>query len=175
MQIAAHAALRSWLFKNKGKFALATLLLAFIIGGYCISSLPPEKGVFAFDLPAGYRISEITDKNCSIVDAKGTVIGGVILTDLRAKDIRNLDSNAFAVYLNDVVYGCEYFSWAGGDFRHPLKYVSQSVTISDTQKEKKYYRVFFVKNSGVYDMWFDLDLINMDAVSEFYSIAETKQ
>ena len=77
--------------KNKGKFALATLLLAFIIGGYCISSLPPEKGVFAFDLPAGYRISEITDKNCSIVDAKGTVIGGVILTDLRAKDIRNLD------------------------------------------------------------------------------------
>lgn len=56
MQIAAHSSLRSWLFKNKGKFALATLLLAFIIGGYCISSLPPEKGVFAFDLPAGYSI-----------------------------------------------------------------------------------------------------------------------
>lgn len=95
MQIVAYSSPKSWLFKNKRILILVVLLFLFLFGAYCTSSLPPSKGDFTFDLPESYSVSEITDKNCSVVDANGTVIGGIILTDLRVKNTRNLDSCAF--------------------------------------------------------------------------------
>ncbi len=52
---------------------------------------------------------------------------------------------------------------------------SLTVTDPDTQQKQEYYRVFFVRKSGVYDMWFDLAQIDRDTVSEFFPIAEAKE
>ena len=53
--------------------------------------------------------------------------------------------------------------------------MNMTVTDPDTQQKQEYYRVFFVRKSGVYDMWFDLSLIEFDTVSEFFPIAEVKE
>ena len=53
--------------------------------------------------------------------------------------------------------------------------MSMTVTDPDTQQKQEYYRVFFVRKSGVYDMWFDLAKIDRDAVSKFFPIAEVKE
>lgn len=152
-------------------FACVALLLAVGLFG-CDS--PPEIGDFTFELPEGYRISEVTEKSCTIVNDQDVPVGGIIYTGLRAKDIRDSESVAFGCYLNEAAYGCEYFSWHGGDRSHPLQYMNMSVTNPDTQEKQNYYRVFFVKDSGVYDMWFDLSVMDEDSVSAFFPIAEAK-
>ena len=50
----------------------------------------------------------------------------------------------------------------------------QNVTDPDTQERAEYQRVLFVKDSSVYDMWFNKALIGEDMISAFYSIAEAK-
>ena len=138
-------------------------------------SAPPEVGDFTFDLPEGFSMADITEKSCSIVNSENIQVGGINLTGLRAKDIRKSGSDDFGRYLNDVAWGCEFFSWNGGDRSHPLQYMSMTVTDPDTQQKQEYYRVFFVRKSGVYDMWFDLAQIHRDTVSEFFPIAEAKE
>lgn len=150
-------------------FALLTAMTLF--GG----STPPEVGDFTFDLPEGFSMADITEKSCTIVNSENIQVGGINLTGLRAKDIRKSGSDDFGRYLNDVAWGCEFFSWNGGDRSHPLQYMSMTVTDPDTQQKQEYYRVFFVRKSGVYDMWFDLAQIHRDTVSEFFPIAEAKE
>lgn len=152
--------------------AVLALLAAITLLG---CSAPPENGDFSFDLPEGYRIEDVTQKSCVIVNDEKTSVGGINYTGLRAKDIRESESVAFGRYLNDVAWGCEYFSWHGGDRGHPLQYMSMTITDPETQQKREFYRVFFVKASGVYDMWFDLARIDRDAVSEFFPIAEAKE
>lgn len=150
---------------------MLALLAAVILFG---CSAPPEVGDFSFDLPEGYRITDVTEKSCTIVNEEKVQVGGINLTGLRAKDIWKSGSDDFGRYLNDVAWGCEFFSWQGGDRSHPLQYMSLTVTDPDTQQKQEYYRVFFVKASGVYDMWFDLEQIDRDAISDFFFIAEAK-
>lgn len=138
-------------------------------------SAPPEIGDFSFDLPEGYRISDVSEKSCVIVHTDHVPVGGINLTGLRVKDIRNNGTDTFYRYLNDVAYGCEFFSWHGGDRTHPLQYLNLTVMNPETQQKQEYYRIFFVKASGVYDMWFDLAQIDRDTVSEFFPIAEAKE
>lgn len=152
--------------------AIFTLLTAAMLYG---CSAPPEIGDFSFDLPEGYQLSDVTEKSCAIVNGEKISVGGINYTGLRAKDIRDGGSVAFGRYLNDVAWGCEYFSWNGGDRSHPLQYMSLTVTNPETQQKQEYYRVFFVKDSGVYDMWFDLAQIDRDTISEFFPIAEAKE
>lgn len=149
-----------------------TLLMAVTLLG---CSAPPEVGDFSFTLPEGFHISDGTEKSCTIVNDENVPIGGINLTALRAKDIRKSGSDAFGRYLNEVAWGCEFFSWHGGDRSHPLQYMSMKVTDPDTLQEQEYYRVFFVRKSGVYDMWLDLAQIDRDTVSEFFPIAEAKE
>jgi len=132
------------------------------------------KGDFTFDLPDGFTISDVTDQHCVIEDSSGTAVGGFVLTDLQAKDLRESNSSALGRYLNNVAWGCEFLSWHAGDYWHPIQLVSLSVTDPDTQERAEYERVLFVKDSSVYDMWFNKALIDEDMISAFYSIAEAK-
>ena len=150
----------------------AFVLLAAVILFGC--STPPEVGDFSFELPDGFSITDVTEKGCTIVNSENIQVGGINLTPLRVKDLRG-DRDALYQYLNEVAWGCEFFSWKGGDRSHPVKYMTLSVTDPDTQQKQEYYRLFFVRKSGVYDMWFDLARIDRDTVSAFYPIAEAKE
>lgn len=137
-------------------------------------SAAPEVGDFSIPVPEGFQIAEIKEKSCTIVNSESIQVGGINLTPLRVKDLRG-DRDALYQYLNEVAWGCEFFSWKGGDRSHPVKYMTLYVTDPDTQQKQEYYRLFFVRKSGVYDMWFDLSLIGRDTVSEFFPIAEAKE
>lgn len=154
--------------------SIAVVLLGALLAGYYFLSAPPQKGDFSFALPPGYQYDQITDTSCSIVDADGTAVGGIRLTGLRPRDIRSPSSRAFDVYMDEVAYGCEYFSWLGGSFFHPHQHMGMYVTDPETQEKQEYYRYLFVKDFGVYDLWFDSSLISSEAISEFESIVEAK-
>ncbi len=164
--------------KKASKLILAVTIVAALLGGllagYWLISAPPEKGDFSFELPAGYQLAEVTDTSCSIVDADGTAVGGIRLTGLRPRDIRSPSSRAFHVYMDEVAYGCEYFSWLGGSFFHPHKHMGMYVTDPETQEKQEYSRYLFVKDFGVYDLWFDRSLISSEAISEFELIVKAK-
>jgi len=143
--------------------ALVTLLIAAVMAGYgAYPSSPSEPAAavnaaessFDFSLPEGYQIADITDKSCSIIDANGTTVGGFVLTGLTAGSVRNMDRD-MDVYLSNIDESYEYFSWSGGDFQHPTQDLSLNITIPGREEKKVYSRIFFVKDSGVYDMWFD--------------------
>lgn len=135
-------------------------------------SKPVLKGDFRFDLPEGFAVSDVTDESCSITDDSGAAVGGILLTDLKAKDLQSSDSGVLSQYFNRVAWGCEYISMQGGDNGHPIQLVNMNVTNPDTQKTAAYQRILFVKDSAVYDMWFDLSLIDEETVAAFGSVAE---
>lgn len=159
---------------RKVRLALVILALSVLISGCQTGGQPPEKGDFTCDLPEGFTISNVTERDCAIVDSSGVAVGGMILTDLRVKDLTDQDSGALPQYLEAIAEGSEYFSWAGGDRKHPIHYLTQSFPDPNTQQKREYYRIFFVKDSGVYDLWFDLERIDEDTISGFLPIAERK-
>lgn len=159
---------------RKGTLVLLILLLSVMISGCHGEDSAPEKGDFSYDLPEGFTISDVTERDCAIVDSDGVTVGGMILTDLKAKDLTDTDSVAMPQYLEKIAEGSEYFSWTGGDDAHPIWYLTQYFTDPDTQERKEYDRVFFVKDAGVYDMWFDMERIDEDTISGFLPIAEMK-
>lgn len=153
--------------------SITVVLLGALLTGYYFLSAPPQKGDFSFALPLGYQYDQITDTSCSIVDADGTAVGGICLTGLRPRDIRSMNTKADA-YLNEVAYGCEYLSWRGGSFLHPIQQIGMYVTNPETQEKQEYSRYLFVKDFGVYDLWLDCSLISPEAISEFELIVEAK-
>lgn len=158
---------------RKGMLIFLILLLSVMISGCHKEDSAPEKGDFSYDLPEGFTISDVTEKDCAIVSSDGVTVGGMILTDLKGKDLTGTDRVAMSQYLENIAEGSEYFSWTGGDDAHPIWYLTQSFTDPDSQEKREYYRVFFVKDSGVYDLWFDMERIDEDIISEFLPIAES--
>ncbi len=153
--------------------SITVVLLGALLAGYYFLSAPPQKGDFSFALPPGYRYDQVTDTSCSIIDADGTAVGGIRLTGLRPRDIRSMNTKADA-YLNEVAYGCEYLSWRGGSFLHPIQQMTVYVTDPETQEKQEFSRYLFVKDFGVYDLWFDCSLISPEAISEFEPFVEAK-
>lgn len=135
-----------------------------------VAATNTAEASFDFSLPEGYQIADITDKSCSIVDANGTAVGGFVLTGLTVGSVRDMDRD-MEVYLRNIDESYEYITWPGGDIQHPPQNLSLYITIPGREEKKVYTRIFFVKDSGVYDMWFDCDLIDVEAISAFYPIA----
>ena len=65
-------------------------------------------------------------------------------------------------------------SWLGGSFLHPIQQMTVYVTDPETQEKQEYPCYLFVKDFGVYDLWFDSSLISSEAISEFEPIVEAK-
>lgn len=147
---------------------LISLALIFITG---CNSKPEtsEETLLCIDVPSGFEVLEISEKECSIVDSEGGIVGGVVITDLSVEDIKDSDSIAFAQYMNKTYVGCEYSSWLGNDAANPAKYVNQYVEIPESSDEKEFYRVLFERDSGIYDMWFNCDMVDQDTIEVFVS------
>lgn len=126
-----------------------------------------SEDAFAFELPNGFTISDISDKECSIIDEAGLCIGGFTITEMKKKDIKDSDGVSLAQYLNQIHEGSEYIAWNGADPKKPVKYVNESVPIKNSGEHKEFYHVFFERNSLVYDMWFDTDMIDSDMIEKF--------
>lgn len=152
----------------RGIRLLFPILLIFIFMAGCHSAdKSAGEPAFSFDIPGGFSIADISENECSIQDSSGAAIGGFIITDLKAKSIKDTGSISVAQYLNQLHEGCEYFSWMGNSSRHPAQYITQYVQNSDEKAE--YYRVLFERNAVVYDMWFDVAQVSQDTISEFVS------
>lgn len=121
--------------------------------------------LFEFILPEGGEIKNQSEKTCDII-YEGQNVGGFVITDLCAEDIKDSDSLAFAQYLNKTHEGCEYFSWLGDD-TNPTIYVNQYVKIPESSEDNEFYRVLFERDSRIYDMWFDCDMIDQDNIEVF--------
>ncbi len=134
----------------------------------------PTKADFGFEMPEGYMISDLSENSCKITrEEDHQAIGGINITSLSVKD---LNEGKYAGYIDEVSgseLGAEYFSWEGGSRRHPIEYVTQTVSYPDTEVKREYQRVLFEHNKSVYDMWFDTELINKEEISnQFYPIIE---
>ena len=120
-------------------------------------------------LPDGYTITDISDTNCTIVK-DGNAVGGIILTQLTEKSMDekiplHLDSITGTEVIN------EYFSWDAESEGSPVKLVSHYMTDPETNVKEEFHRIIYVKDGGVYDMWFDTKMIDMDEIEEaFYPL-----
>lgn len=160
------------ILKSRQILLLISLVLIFITG--CNSTQDTnEEYLLCFDVPSGFEVLGISEKECSIMDSEGEIVGGVVITDLSVEDIKDSDSIAFAQYINKTYEGCEYSSWLGNDAANPAKYVNQYIKIPESLDDKEFYRVLFERDSVIYDMWFDCDMVDQDAIEEFvFTIVE---
>ena len=162
---------------NRRKIFIPFLLLAVLLLG-CGKETIPEKGDFSVSLPEGYSISNVTDKSCDILRSDGALVGGMVLTEIAPEDMkRDSDSPAIPRYLDSVAgleNMSEYFSWLGEEPDYPTLYMDHYITNSETQEKTTYKRVIFVHDGGVYDMWFDLQVMDKEDVPNFYSIVENQ-
>ena len=156
---------------RKARWILVFLILALAVSGCGSREAVPEAGNFSFELPEGFTISDVTDMTCTVRDGEGTVVSTIRLTDITPSQLWD-DDNALPRCLNKVAYGCEYFGWKGGDEAHPLHYITLYFPDPDTLERRESYRVLFVKDGGVYDMWLDRKKLDADAVTAFEAIAE---
>ena len=158
---------------RKVNLIAAILMLALAISGCVFREEVPEAGNFSFELPEGFTISDVTDMTCTVRDGEGTVVSTIRLTDITPSQLWD-DDGALPRYLNKVAYGCEYFGWKGGDEAHPLHYITLYFPDPDTLERRESYRVLFVKDGGVYDMWLDRKKLDADTVTAFEAIAEAR-
>ena len=149
----------------------AILMLALAISGCAFREEVPEAGNFSFELPEGFTISDVTDMTCTVRDGEGTVVSTIRLTDITPSQLWD-DDGALPRYLNKVAYGCEYFGWKGGDEAQPLHYITLYFPDPDTLERRESYRVLFVKDGGVYDMWLDREKLDAQTVTAFEAVAE---
>ena len=156
---------------RKARWILVFLILALAVSGCGSREAVPEAGNFSFELPEGFTISDVTDMTCTVRDGEGTVVSTIRLTDITPSQLWD-DDNALPRYLNKVAYGCEYFGWKGGDEAHPLHYITLYFPDPDTLEQRESYRVLFVKDGGVYDMWLDRKKLDADTITAFEAVAE---
>lgn len=157
---------------RKVNLILVFLVLAMVISGCGSREEIPEVGDFSFELPEGFTISDVTDMTCTVLDGEGTVVSTIRLTDITPSQLWDDDDAALPRYFNKVAYGCEYFGWKGGDEAHPLHYITLYFSDPNTLQRREGYRVLFVKDGGVYDMWLDREKLDEDTITAFEAVAE---
>lgn len=157
--------------KKQVIFLLTVLSVLWVLAGCGKEEIPTvTTGDFRMEIPNGYTITDICDTKCTIMKGE-TEVGGIILTQLTEKN-RN---DKLPLYL-DSVTGTnvinEYFSWdAVAENGSAMQLVNHSVTDQQTKAKEEFHRILFVKDGGVYDMWFDTSLISYDEIQEaFYPL-----
>ena len=135
--------------------SLLLLLLTLMLAG-CGSAKERanDPDPFQATLPSGYTLTmcPLGDGEAMIWDSDDAQIGGLILTDLTAKDLTDSESFPLMHYLNKTLWNCQWFTWVGDQDGHPTLRVSQSTAEDGTHDV--FSRVLFERNSKVYDLWF---------------------
>ncbi len=150
------------------------ILLVITLTGCTGKNAAPKKGDFSFELPEGYSVSNVTDDSCSIVcNEYGTSVGGFEITQLNCRDLKNFEIENIMLYLQNEFHktnNIEFISSHWGD-EHPIISINLTKIEDDTGEKSYFSHVFFEKDSCVYHMWLDLDLIDADLADQFISTA----
>jgi len=154
------------------RYLAFALFLMIVMAGCSDKNVVPEVGDFSFDLPDGYSIANVADKNCSIIRADdGAVAGGIEVTALGLKDVTGSKTDNIMLYLQKdfhMTYNVEYIATHWGDEN---KIVSVNLKkYTDGGKEELYTHIFFQKDSGVYHIWLNKDVAGSEAESQFMAI-----
>ena len=136
-------------------FLLLTLMLA---GCGSAKERANDPDPFQATLPSGYTLTmcPLGDGEAMLYNSDDAQIGGLILTDLTAKDLTDSESFPLMHYLNKTLWNCQWFTWVGDQDGHPVLRVSQSTAEDGTHDV--FNRVLFERNSKVYDLWFVSDM-----------------
>lgn len=150
--------------------SLLLLLLTLMLAG-CGSAREQanDPDPFKATLPSGYTLTmcPLGDGEAMIWNSDDAQIGGLILTDLTAKDLTDSESFPLMHYLNKTLWNCQWLTWHGDQDGHPVLRVSQSTAEDGTHDV--FNRVLFERNSKVYDLWFVSDMVDRDTQNTFIS------
>ena len=156
--------------KRRRCLSLLLLLLTLLLAG---CGLAKEKtnapDPFKATLPSGYTLTmcPLDDGEAMITDSGDAQIGGLILTDLTAKDLTDSESFPLMHYLNKTLWNCQTFAWDEDQGDHPV-YRMTLYTAADGENPV-FDRVLFERNSKVYDLWFASDMVDRDTQNAFIS------
>lgn len=154
--------------RNLFVFGLCLLLL---FSG-CSMQPIPTQGDFSLDLPEGYAFADITDKTCSVIsESDNNIIGGMELTTLTKKDLNGKHTDKITNYLMEdfhQTYNVEYLASHWGK-HHKIVIIHLDKAGIDGQ-EDHFSHIFFEKDSGIYHLWLDLNIVDYDTESQFKAI-----
>ena len=147
-------------------FLLLTLMLA---GCGSAKERANDPDPFQATLPSGYTLTmcPLDDGEAMITNSDDVQIGGLILTDLTAKDLTDSESFPLMHYLNKALWNCQTFAWNEDQEDHPIYRVTL-YTAADGENPV-FDRVLFERNSKVYDLWFASDMVDRDTQNAFIS------
>ena len=154
--------------KKKRLLSWMLLLLTLLLAG-CGSAKEKasDPDPFQATLPSGYTLTmcRMDDGEAMIWNSDDAQIGGLILTELTAKDLTDSESFPLMHYLNKTLWNCQWFTWHGDQDGHPTLRVSQSTAEDGTHDV--FNRVLFERNSKVYDLWFVSDMADTATQTAF--------
>ena len=135
----------------------------------CSTQQIPDTGDFSFTLPDGYSLTDITEQSCSIIcEEDSQTIGGMELTALSQKDLNGKNTDNMISYLLDDFHqtnDVEYLTSHWGK-HHKIVIVHLDKPGGNSQEEH-FSHIFFEKDSGVYHLWLDLNIVDYDTESQF--------
>ncbi len=146
----------------------ALLLLAMVLLAGCAKTAPQEAG-FSFPLPEGYAIADATEESCSIVrEESGETVGGFEVTELRRSDLKDKNFKNILRYLQNQFHktnNVEFIAMHGGE-GEPFVEVTLTRNSDDWEEQRHFYHTFFERDSLVYHLWRDCDLLDEEEVQE---------
>lgn len=135
----------------------------------CSTQQVPDTGDFSFTLPDGYALTDITAQSCTAIrESDNQTIGGMELTALSKKDLNGKNTENIIHYLLDDFHqtnDVEYLSSHWGK-HHKIVIVHLDKPGNDGQEEH-FSHIFFEKDSAVYHLWLDLNIVDYDTETQF--------
>lgn len=147
-------------------------LFALLLTGCADKTVVPEVGDFSFDLPEGYAIANITDKNCAIIrNEDGVIAGGIEITTLTLKDVNGNDSLNILLYLQNDFHNTNNVEYIASHWGKKHEIVSVNLKKhTDEGQEEMYKHLFFEKDKGIYHIWLYQDVVDSDTQQQFLVI-----
>ena len=154
------------------KLIAFVLFATLVLTGCSASNAASGIGDFSFELPAGYSVAEVTDRNCSIVwDAEGVHIGGIELTELTRKDVTGKNSDNVMQYLMDTFHSTRNVEYIAAHWGNTQKILSVSLEKqTDEGEEEPYTHLFFEKEGQIYHIWLDKNIVDSEVEGQFLAI-----
>ncbi len=148
------------------KFYIFLTLFAMTLGVCCgctKKAPPPSMKDYSLALPEGYSAAYPSEDCCDFVrDEDGTTVGGLLITQLRKKDLSSKGTSKIMKYLQEEIHktnNVEFIAFAGGG-DDPKVGVTLTRNDDVTGEQRHFYHHFFEKEGYVYHLWFDKDVLS---------------